>query len=40
MGCGMDKATMKFIFQPFFSKKESQGAGLGLSKTEKVIKEH
>jgi signal transduction histidine kinase len=39
-GKGMDEATLKSIFQPFFSKKGSKGTGLGLSVTKKIVEEH
>ncbi|MCJ7686976.1 MAG: response regulator [Desulfobacteraceae bacterium] len=39
-GCGMDEATRARIFQQFFSTKGSQGTGLGLMITHKIIDEH
>ncbi len=39
-GCGMDEATVNSIFEPFFSKKGSDGTGLGLSVTRKIVEEH
>jgi signal transduction histidine kinase len=39
-GCGMDEATLNSIFNPFFSRKESGGTGLGLSVSQKIIQEH
>ena len=39
-GCGMDEATRKSLFRAFFSTKGSQGTGLGLSVTHKIVKEH
>jgi len=40
-GVGMDKETIKHIFEPFFStKKAGKGTGLGLSVVYGIIKEH
>ena len=39
-GCGMDAATQDQIFQRFFTTKGSQGTGLGLMITKKIIDEH
>ncbi|MEE9418363.1 MAG: response regulator [Desulfatiglandaceae bacterium] len=39
-GCGMDKETRDKIFQRFFSTKGSQGTGLGLMITKKIVDEH
>ncbi len=39
-GCGMDETTINSIFEPFFSKKGSDGTGLGLSVTRKIVEEH
>ncbi|MFC1821444.1 sensor histidine kinase [Thermodesulfobacteriota bacterium] len=38
-GCGMDVETEEKIFQSFFSTKGSQGTGLGLMITKKIIDE-
>jgi signal transduction histidine kinase/ActR/RegA family two-component response regulator len=39
-GCGMDKATLDRIFEPFFSTKGEEGTGLGLSVVYGVMEEH
>ncbi len=39
-GCGMDEETKAKIFQQFFSTKGSQGTGLGLMITHKIVDEH
>ena len=39
-GMGMDQETLESIFTPFFSMKGSQGTGLGLSVTQKIVEEH
>ncbi len=40
-GTGMDKNTIKQIFNPFFStKKAGKGTGLGLSMVHRIIKQH
>jgi len=40
-GCGMDEATQKRIFDPFFSTKEmGRGTGLGLSIVYGIVKQH
>jgi signal transduction histidine kinase len=39
-GCGMDEETRAKVFQSFFSTKGSQGTGLGLMITKKIIDEH
>lgn len=38
-GCGMDAATMKRIFDPFYTTKKS-GTGLGLAATKGALKAH
>jgi signal transduction histidine kinase len=39
-GCGMSTATKKKIFKHFFSTKGSEGTGIGLMITQKIIDEH
>jgi CheY-like chemotaxis protein len=40
-GCGMDKETLKNIYDPFFTTKDiGEGTGLGLSITHGIIEEH
>jgi signal transduction histidine kinase len=39
-GCGMSSATKKKIFKHFFSTKGSEGTGIGLMITKKIIDEH
>ncbi len=39
-GCGMDEDTLQKVFQEFFSTKGSQGTGLGLMITKKIIEGH
>ena len=39
-GKGMDKATMGRLFDPFFSTKRKQEAGLGLSVSYRIIRNH
>ena len=39
-GCGMDTDVKKRIFQSFFSTKGTDGTGIGLMITKKIIDEH
>lgn len=39
-GIGMDQATLRNIFEEFFSTKGSGGTGLGLAVVEKVVNKH
>ena len=39
-GCGMNAATQKNIFKRFFSTKGSEGTGIGLMITKKIVDEH
>ena len=39
-GCGMSSATKDKIFKNFFSTKGSEGTGIGLMITKKIIDEH
>ena len=39
-GTGMDKETMKHIFEEFYSTKGAEGTGLGLAVAEKIIFRH
>lgn len=40
-GCGMDQATLKNIFEPFFTlRRHGQGTGLGLSITHRIVEDH
>jgi signal transduction histidine kinase/DNA-binding response OmpR family regulator len=40
-GCGMDEATLKRIYDPFFTTKEpGKGTGLGLSTVYGIVKQH
>jgi two-component system NtrC family sensor kinase len=39
-GCGMDGAVRKKMFTSFFSTKGSEGTGLGLLVTQKIVQEH
>jgi signal transduction histidine kinase len=39
-GCGIDKENLEQIFEPFYSTKVTEGRGLGLSLTFRIIREH
>ena len=39
-GCGMNAEVKKNIFQRFFSTKGSEGTGIGLMITKKIVDEH
>ena len=39
-GCGMSPEIKKNIFKGFFSTKGSDGTGIGLMITQKIVKEH
>ena len=39
-GSGIDQEDLAKIFQPFFSAKKGKGIGLGLSISERIIKNH
>ncbi|MDM8517867.1 response regulator [Desulfobacterales bacterium HSG16] len=39
-GCGMDEETRKNLFKPFFTTKGSEGTGIGLMMTKKIIHQH
>jgi len=39
-GCGIEEKDLTRIFQPFFSAKKGRGMGLGLSISERIIKNH
>jgi len=40
-GCGMDKATMEKIFEPYFTtKKKGEGTGLGLAVAHGIVTQH
>ena len=39
-GSGIDQEDLAKIFQPFFSAKKGKGIGLGLSISDRIIKNH
>jgi signal transduction histidine kinase len=39
-GEGMDDATRRHIFEPFFTRKQGYGTGLGLALSQKIMKQH
>jgi signal transduction histidine kinase len=39
-GCGIAAEALPHIFEAFYSSKGSEGTGLGLSVTDKIVKEH
>ncbi len=40
-GCGMDKETLKKVFEPFYTTKEAgKGTGLGMSIVYSIVKQH
>ncbi|OQX56026.1 MAG: hypothetical protein B5M53_03340 [Candidatus Cloacimonas sp. 4484_209] len=39
-GCGLDKESLKNIYEPFFTKGKRKGTGLGMSIAKRIIEEH